>query len=200
MNKRTEFVGGLRQLATNIKAIEFYRMAFVWAGRRAMNEGRTFSEADEHRDVKFWRQFKDDIVVELNTAVRIGLQHFESDLASCRKLSIELSQGFYKEGSPLIFESITEVTALADKLEYSTSEEESKGSKDTIAIDEKLDRAVELWNANDEMTKKELELAIEEGNYNHLSFFNSVKAYSDKRYGEGHLRKGKRGSPRIKRE
>ncbi|MFN9415365.1 MAG: hypothetical protein ACK57V_23750, partial [Pirellula sp.] len=92
-------------------------------GRRAMNEGRTFSEADEHRDVKFWRQFKDDIVVELNTAVRIGLQHFESDLASCRKLSIELSQGFYKEGSPLIFESITEVTALADKLEYCLSED-----------------------------------------------------------------------------
>ena len=94
MNDKTQYIEGLRRLATNIKLIESYHTYSVWAGRHAMNEGRSFFEAKDHPDVKAWRQFKDDIVAELNAAIKIGLQDYESDLASCRKLSIELSQGF----------------------------------------------------------------------------------------------------------
>jgi hypothetical protein len=201
-DKKTWHIEGLRRLATNVKLIEFHHTLSVWAVRQAMNEGRSFFDAKDHPDVKAWRQFKDDIVTELNAAVKIGLQDFESDLASCRKLSIELSQGFYKEGSPLVFDAITEVTALADKLEYCTSED---GSKDTssVEVDEEFERAIELWNANTDMIKKELEKEILGGNASdssHRSFFTSVKKYSDRRYGKGHLRGGNTGSPRLERE
>jgi hypothetical protein len=136
VNAKTQYIEGLRQLAANIKAIEFFHTAFVYAGRHAMNEGRSFFEAKDHPDVKAWRQFKDDIVGELDAAIKVGLQDYEFVLASCRKLSIELSQGFYKDGSPLIFESITEVTALADKIEYSakTKGSEADGSPRTEVL------------------------------------------------------------------
>jgi hypothetical protein len=94
------------------------------------------------------------------------------------------------------------VTALADKLEYCTSED---GSKDTssVEVDEEFERAIELWNANTDMIKKELEKEILGGNASdssHRSFFTSVKKYSDRRYGKGHLRGGNTGSPRLERE
>ncbi len=136
MNDKTQYIEGLRRLATNIKLIESYHTYSVWAGRHAMNSGLTFYEVKDHPDIKAWRQFKDDIVVELDAAIKIGLQDYESDLASCRKLSIELSQGFYRDGSPLIFEAITEVTALADRLEYSTKVD---GSKDTSIANDGID-------------------------------------------------------------
>jgi hypothetical protein len=115
VNKRTEFVGGLRRLATNIKSIEYYHTAFVWAGRHAMNEGRSFFDVVDHPDVKAWRQFKDDIVAELDAAVKIGLQ-YQCDLLHCQKLAVDLSQG-YKEGL-LLVEAITEATLLANRLEF----------------------------------------------------------------------------------
>lgn len=187
MNAKTQYIEGLRQLAANIKAIEFYHTAFVWAGRHAMNEGRSFFEAKDHPDIKAWRQFKDDIVAELNEAIKIELQDYESNLAFCRKLSIELSQGFYKDGSPLVFESITEVTALADRLEYSTKIDGSKEtsiSEDVSPVlhpwvvwaieskgEERRDRAMYVFSKLDGNKQKDM-----------LAEFKECKEYRGKRY------------------
>jgi hypothetical protein len=113
VNDKTKYIEGLRRLAESIKSIEYYHTLSVYAGRHAMNSGRSFLDVVDHPDVKAWRQFKDDIVAELNAAIKIGLQ-YQCELPHCRKLAVELSQG-YKEGLSLV-DAMTEVCLEADKL------------------------------------------------------------------------------------
>ncbi|AMV31581.1 hypothetical protein VN12_05640 [Pirellula sp. SH-Sr6A] len=128
MSSQSWFVEGLRKLAGSIKEIEYYQTGSEYAIWQAMNQAGNPLAAKDHPDVKAWRQFKEDIVVELNAVVKIGLQQYGADLACCRKLSVELSQGFYKDGSSTTFDAIVEVVALADKLEFcSTSRENEAG-------------------------------------------------------------------------
>ena len=76
MNDKTQHIEGLRRLATNIKLIESYHTYSVWAGRHAMNSGLTFYEVKDHPDIKAWRQFKDDIVVELDAAIKRSIRFY----------------------------------------------------------------------------------------------------------------------------
>lgn len=126
MSSQSWFVEGLRKLAGSIKEIEYYQTGSKYAIWQAMNQEGNPLAAKDHPDVKAWRQFNGDIVIELNAAVKIGLEQYGADLACCRKLSVELSQGFYKDGSSTTFEAIVEVVALADKLEFCSTSNETQ--------------------------------------------------------------------------
>lgn len=76
---------------------------------------------------------------------------------------------------------------------------ETKAKKRHTESNADLERAIATWNSSPNMTKKELELEINGGNFNHLSYFQTVKKYSDKQHGEGYLREGSKGTKPKKR-
>jgi hypothetical protein len=118
--KKAWFVEGLRLLPDKIRLIEMHHTSSLLASRRCREKATGDFMADaaayrNHPDVIAWKTYQDDIVTELDAAVRVGGE-FAVDLHSCRKLSIALSQGFYQDDSTFILDAITEVCAVADKL------------------------------------------------------------------------------------
>lgn len=115
-DKKQWFREGVENLIRNIKSIDYHRNEFLFAVREAMKEGRGPRDTLTLPERIEWNQFRDDICAELKAAVRIAADDFNSELLNCRKLEIALSDGFYHDGSPLIFECIVELSALADQL------------------------------------------------------------------------------------
>ena len=118
--KKAWFVEGLRLLPDKIKAIELHHTSSLLASRRCLEKAdgdiiASSSSYRNHPDVKAWRAYRDDIVTELDAAVRIGGE-FGTSLRSCRKLSIALSQGFYRDESQLILDAISEVTEVTEMM------------------------------------------------------------------------------------
>ena len=111
------FVEGLRLLPVKLRDIQSYHLGSVLASR-SCRTGDLLADAAEYRkhpDAIAWKAYQNEIVQELDAAVRLSIE-FAVDLPSCRKLSIALAQGFYEDGSPLILDAITEVCSVADKL------------------------------------------------------------------------------------
>lgn len=115
-DKKQWFREGVENLIRNIKSIDYHRNEFLFAVREAMKEGRGPRDTLTLPERTEWNQFRDDICAELKAAVRIASEDFNSELLNCRKLAIALSEGFYQDGSPLIFECIVELSAFADQL------------------------------------------------------------------------------------
>ena len=138
--KKAWFVEGLRLLPDKLMGIQSYHLSSILASRRCREKAAgdlvVFSmHYRKHPDAIAWKKYKSDIVAELDAAVRIGGE-FAVDLHSCLNLSIALSQGFYLDDCPLILDAITEVVALAGKLER-------------INTDPKMEHAIKLFMETD---------------------------------------------------
>jgi hypothetical protein len=139
------------------------------------------------------QKHKENLRDELRGAIFLGSEH-SADLFTCRKLVVAL-ESVGVDPLLFVFDAVVELERLIEMVLSTSPSPEAK-------IDDELEQAIKLWNSNPKMTKKALEKSILHGNASHAShrsFFDSVKSYSDKRYGEGHLRGGKIGSPRIER-
>ncbi len=116
MNAKARFIEGLRLLQDSVRQIDYFdTSAAVW--RKKLVDGEIdFESLREVHEIKDWSRYKKDLAVELDALVRIAASEYATELSNCRKLSIALSQGFYKQGSPLVLDSITEVHALHSRL------------------------------------------------------------------------------------
>ncbi len=111
-----KFVEGLRRLSDNLPRIENVDFEASLVRSKIASGEIDFKSALRTQGVLAWKQFRDDIVIELNAAVAIG-QEQSIELPNCRKLSIALAQGYYNERSRLTLESIAELDSCVCKLE-----------------------------------------------------------------------------------
>lgn len=185
--KKAWFVEGVHLLPDKIKAIEQHYLISLLASRcpgvKAAGDLKTASESrrnhrmgeyvpgvsDERTDVEVWEAYRADIVSELDAAVKIGSE-FAVDLAACRKLSIALSQGFYRDDSPLILDAIAEVVSLAGKLER-------------MNTDPQMERSIELFiTTNTAWSKIRSDVGCTEDSQK--GFENRVRRYFEKTRGK----------------
>ena len=169
--KKAWFVDGLRLLPDKIKAIEYQYLLSVNATRKIHKGVFSIEAAKERRndpDVIAWNTYRDDIVAELDATVRVG-NEFIVDLPACRKLSIALSQGFYRDDSTFILDAIAEVAAATDKIACG------------INIDPDLQKAIDIRKQSNGATSwPDVCEKITGVRDNHRSFSNSVRAYAEK--------------------
>lgn len=153
-------------------------------------DGSIFAFALELGNEEYHRLLQTDIerVIELGISMNRSMEN-------CGCL-FEFLNGTERPPIEFILRARSEINNLAIAVRNLANDEQSIDDE----ANEEFEQAIKLWNNNPKMIKQELELEILKANSNHLSFFNSVKNYSDKRYGKKHLRKGNRGSPRLERE
>ena len=110
-----KFAEGLRRLSDNLSRIEHIDFEASLIRSKIASGEIDFESALHTPEVLAWKQFHDDIVLELNAVVAIG-QEQSIELPNCRKLSIALAQGYYDERSRLTLESIAELNSAFCKL------------------------------------------------------------------------------------
>lgn len=163
------------------KAEEPFRRRF-WAG-----DDQALSEFDARHPL-----LKKKIGISNREAKRLfsNIANVIENTFTKREFSMRLLvQSMQKQGLPVLS---NETMAIAEEL--------SDSFRALSNFDAEKERAIQLWNANLKMTKRDLEHVMLGGNHNHLSYFKSIKEYSEQRHGPNHLRKGKSGSPQIDRE
>ena len=173
--KKAWFVEGLRLLPDKIRLIEMQHGSSLLASRRCLEKAdgdimASSSSYRNHPDVKAWHAYRDDIVTELDAAVRIGGE-FGTSLRSCRKLSIALSQGFYRDESQLILDAISEVTEVTEMMETLDCENEPEREDDALHK-----QALGEWNSG--ATWKNISEKLTGEPESSKSFSQAVKRYA----------------------
>lgn len=112
-DRKQWFCEGLNRLIESVKTIDYHRLNSLYASKGA---GLDVAHLKSIPERVTWSRFRQEVCDELNAVVKIAREEHKADLASCRKLSISLTEGFYQDGSPLIFETIVELVSLYDQL------------------------------------------------------------------------------------
>ena len=105
---------GLHGLVENISQIDYHRLLSGHVIREAQLPP-VYSVLKEIPEYMEWREFQAAIIDELNAAVRHCSEH-SIELPQCRKLAIALEHGYYRDGDPILLETLAELHAAVASL------------------------------------------------------------------------------------